>query len=152
MKLKNDTSKKKSDVTERITITLPHEVLADYREIAQMTGCSISSLIRRRLEVRGGIVAVSEPLLEELRQIHILLANINSFEVACPSLLLEWAGRVEQYDRLLDFNSSSYCIHAKKKRRASHKKSEGAALSKKKAATSCASETVSQLESGALEC
>ncbi len=106
----------------RVCITLDAMMMAEYREIAKMTGFTVSRLIRRRLEVRGGIVAVPEDVTKELRSIHGLIEYAVRTGMYDPNLLDAWKNRVEVYDRLIDFASQATFLYGKKKARTSSQK------------------------------
>lgn len=116
--------RQRKGLTERVSITLPHEVLADYREISKMTGRSVSALIRRRLEVRGGIVAVPETVMEELVSLYELLDRAMQLGGFDSETLDAFKAHAVFYERLVDLDTATTIVHGKKKRRKPKKRQE----------------------------
>ena len=108
----------------RVCVTLTEQMAHDYKEIAKMTGFPVSSLIRRRLEVRGGIVAVPEAVTEELKVLQTLLDQAMKLGGFDSETLNAFKARVAFFERLIDFGTATTFIHRKKTRRKPKKEQE----------------------------
>ena len=110
--------------TVRVCITLSQGMVDEYRELAHIVNRPTSWLIRRRLEVRGAIIAVPESMEERMAQIYGLFEQIKECG-RCPqelTALLE--ERVRQCASLVDFKSPAAFIHYNRKNRRTQHKSK----------------------------
>lgn len=100
----------------RICVTLPKRMLENYRELSQMVNRPVSWLIRRRLEIRGAIIAVPVSMEERMIRLYELLEQIKSCGTLSPQLYAEMQEHVRQCAQLIDFESSEVFLHYNKKK------------------------------------
>lgn len=62
----------------RISVTLPQDMMAHYKEIAKVSGISVSRLIYLRLKSKKPIMIVSRDVLEAVNELKKLVADISS--------------------------------------------------------------------------
>lgn len=107
--------KKAKVETARICVTLPTDMLQNFRLLSEKTDLSISRLIYLRLRKREPILLVTEDLLVELKNLRHLLNDIklgNRLSAENFFLLQE---RVRQMEELVNLKDPSFVVHVKRR-------------------------------------
>ena len=101
--------------TSRISVTLPVEMLEDFKIKSQMTGLSISRLIYLRLRSRKPILVVNDEILGGIAELKKMLvdAQINGYLPYDVMMTLD--SRVRQIANIVDFDNPTEIFHIRKK-------------------------------------
>ena len=103
--------------TGRVCVTLPLEMLEDYKEKSRLTGLSISRLVYRRLRSRKPIFIVTDNILSNLDRLHSILARLEKNVVVDAEALGVLRSYVEHADRVVEYDSPKEVIHVRIRRK-----------------------------------
>lgn len=101
--------------TERICVTLPVDMLQNFRLLSEETDISISRLIYLRLRKREPILLISEDLLAEVKNLCNLLNEIKLGNRLSPENFFVLQERVRQMEKLVNLNDPSLVVHVKRR-------------------------------------
>lgn len=101
--------------TARICVTLPVEMLENFRLLSEETDLSISRLIYLRLRKREPILLVTEDLLAELKNLRHLLNDIKLGNRLSSGNFFVLQKRVRQMEELVNLNDPSLVVHVKRR-------------------------------------
>ncbi|MBQ3442140.1 MAG: hypothetical protein IJG33_02720 [Selenomonadaceae bacterium] len=101
--------------TARICVTLPVEMLENFRLLSEETDLSISRLIYLRLRKREPILLVTEDLLAELKNLRHLLNDIKLGNRLSSGNFFVLQKRVRQMEKLVNLNDPSLVVHVKRR-------------------------------------
>lgn len=101
--------------TGRICVTLPSDMLENFRILSNETDLSISRLIYLRLRKREPILLITEDLLAEVRSLHNLLNDIKLGNRLAPENFFILKERVRQMEELVNLNDPSLVVHVKRR-------------------------------------
>ena len=108
--------KKASKVeTARICVTLPVDMLQNFRILSEETDISISRLIYLRLRKREPILLVTEDLLTEVKNLRHLLNDIKLGNRLSAENFFVLQDRVRQLEELVNLNDPSLVVHVKRR-------------------------------------
>lgn len=101
--------------TARISVTLPTEMLQDFKFRSEQTGLSISRLIYLRLRSRTPMLLVTSDVLSEITDMNKKLEKIIAGEHLSVEEVSVLKERVRQIERIVDFDSPTEIFHVKKR-------------------------------------
>lgn len=101
--------------TGRICVTLPLEMLQNFKLLSEETDLSISRLIYLRLRKREPILLVTEDLLDEVKNLRHLLNDIKLGNRLSPENFFVLQERVRQLEELVNLNDPSFVVHVKRR-------------------------------------
>ena len=101
--------------TARICVTLPVEMLENFRLLSEETDLSISRLIYLRLRKREPILLVTEDLIAEVKSLRNLLNDIKLGNRLSPENFFILQERVRQMEELVNLNDPSLVVHVKRR-------------------------------------
>ena len=101
--------------TGRICVTLPVDMLENFRILSEETDLSISRLIYLRLRKREPILLVTEDLLDEVKNLRHLLNDIKLGNRLTPENFFVLKERVRQMEELVNLNDPSLVVHVKRR-------------------------------------
>lgn len=101
--------------TSRISVTMPVEMMEDFKIKSQMTGLSISRLIYLRLRRRKPILLISDEILGGIKELKEMItdAQVNKYLPYDAISMIET--RVRQISSMVNFDSPTEIIHIKRK-------------------------------------
>ena len=100
----------------RISVTLPVEMLQDFKIRSEKTGLSISRLIYLRLRSRTPMLLVTSDVLSEIADMNERLEKIIAGKHLPADELSVLKERIKQIERFVDFDSPTEIIHVRKRR------------------------------------
>lgn len=89
----------------RISVALPQDMMAHYKEIAKVSGISVSRLIYLRLKSKKPIMIVSRDVLEAVNELKKLVADISSDFSPNEGILQAIIQRTEILTALVEFDN-----------------------------------------------
>lgn len=101
--------------TGRICVTLPLDMLENFRILSEETDLSISRLIYLRLHKREPIVIVTDNMLSEIKILRELLTDIKLGNRLSPETFFVLQERVRQMEELVNLNDPSLVVHVKRR-------------------------------------
>ena len=101
--------------TGRICVTLPVDMLENFRILSEETDLSISRLIYLRLHKREPILLVTEKLLDEVKNLRNLLNDIKLGSYISQENFFVMQERVRQLEELVNLNDPSIVVHVKRR-------------------------------------
>lgn len=101
--------------TGRICVTLPLEMLENFRILSEETDLSVSRLIYLRLRKREPILLVTKELLDEVKNLRNLLNDIKLANRLSPENFFVLKERVRQMEELVNLNDPSLVVHVKRR-------------------------------------
>ena len=101
--------------TGRICVTLPLEMLQNFKLLSEETDLSISRLIYLRLRKREPILLVTEDLLDEVKNLRHLLNDIKLGNRLSSENFFVLQERVRQLEELVNLNDPSFVVHVKRR-------------------------------------
>ena len=101
--------------TGRICVTLPVEMLENFRILSEETDLSVSRLIYLRLRKREPILLVTEKLLDEVKNLRNLLNDIKLGSHISQENFFVMQERVRQLEELVNLNDPSIVVHVKRR-------------------------------------
>ena len=101
--------------TGRICVTLPSDMLENFRILSNETDLSISRLIYLRLRKREPILLVTKELLDEVKSLRNLLNDIKLSNRLSPENFFVLQERVRQMEELVNLNDPSFVVHVKRR-------------------------------------
>lgn len=101
--------------TGRICVTLPLEMLENFRILSEETDLSVSRLIYLRLRKREPILLVTKELLDEVKSLRNLLNDIKLANRLSPENFFVLKERVRQMEELVNLNDPSLVVHVKRR-------------------------------------
>ena len=101
--------------TGRICVTLPVDMLENFRVLSEETDLSVSRLIYLRLRKREPILLITEDLLAEVKHLHNLLNEIKLGNRLSPEHFFVLQDRVRQLEKLVNLNDPSLVVHVKRR-------------------------------------
>ena len=97
----------------RVCVTLPLDLLEDYRERSRLTGLSVSRLIYRQLRSRKPIVIVTNNILSGLDRLHATMERLEKNGVVDTEALGVLRSYVEHVSRVVEYDSPGEVIHVR---------------------------------------
>lgn len=108
--------KKASKVeTARICVTLPVDMLQNFRLLSEETDLSVSRLIYLRLRKREPILIVTDDMLREIQILRELLNEIKFFSNLSPEKLSRLESSVNLIEKMVNFDSPTTVVHVKRR-------------------------------------
>ena len=107
---------RKKHKTARISVTLPIEMLQDFKLRSEKTGLSISRLIYLQLRSRTPMILITSDVLSEIVDMNKRLEKIITGKCLSAEELSVLRERIEQIKRIVDFDSPAEIIHVRKRR------------------------------------
>ena len=101
--------------TGRICVTLPVDMLENFRILSEETDLSVSRLIYLRLRKREPILLVTEKLLDEVKNLRNLLNDIKLGSYISQENFFVMQERVRQLEELVNLNDPSIVVHVKRR-------------------------------------
>lgn len=101
--------------TGRICVTLPVDMLENFRILSEETDLSVSRLIYLRLRKREPILLVTKELLDEVKSLRNLLNDIKLANRLSPENFFVLKERVRQMEELVNLNDPSLVVHVKRR-------------------------------------
>ena len=101
--------------TGRICVTLPVDMLQNFRILSEETDLSVSKLIYLRLRKREPILLVTEDLLTEVKNLRHLLNDIKLGNRLSAENFFVLQDRVRQLEELVNLNDPSLVVHVKRR-------------------------------------
>ena len=101
--------------TGRICVTLPIEMLQNFRILSDETDLSISRLIYLRLRSREPILVVTNDVLREIQTLRGLITDIKRDNYISPERLHMIEMNMRQIEEVVNFNSPTTIIHVRKR-------------------------------------
>ena len=101
--------------TGRICVTLPIDMLENFRLLSEETDLSVSRLIYLRLRKREPILIVTEDLIAEVKSLRNLLNDIKLGNRLSPENFFILQERVRQMEELVNLNDPSLVVHVKRR-------------------------------------
>lgn len=99
----------------RISVSLPVEMLQDFKLRSEKTGLSISRLIYLRLRSRTPMLLVTSEVLSEIEDMNERLEKIIAGNHLSADELSVLKERIKQIERFVDFDSPTEIIHVKRR-------------------------------------
>lgn len=106
---------RKKHETARISVTLPVEMLQDFKLRSEKTGLSTSRLIYLRLRSRTPMLIVTSDILSEIADMNERLEKIIAGKHLPADELSVLKERIKQIERFVDFNSPAEIIHVNRR-------------------------------------
>lgn len=101
--------------TARICVTLPMEMLQNFRILSEETDLSISRLIYLRLCKREPILIVTDYILQEIQELKDLLNTLRSGNNLSHETLDVLQLRVNQLEKFVNFDDPTIIVHVKRR-------------------------------------
>ena len=101
--------------TGRICVTLPVDMLQNFRILSEETDLSVSKLIYLRLRKREPILLVTEDLLTEVKNLRHLLNDIKLGNRLTPENFFVLKEHVRQMEEIVNLNNPSLVVHVKRR-------------------------------------
>lgn len=99
----------------RICVTLPVEMLENFRLLSEETDLSISRLIYLRLRNREPILIVTDNMLSEIKMLRELLNEIKFFSRLSPEKLSRLESIVSIIEKMVNFDSPTTVVHVRRR-------------------------------------
>lgn len=106
---------RKKHETARISVTLPVEMLQDFKLRSEKTGLSIGRLIYLRLRSRTPMLIVTSDILSEIADMNERLEKIIAGNHLSADELSVLKERIKQIERFVDFDSPTEIIHVNRR-------------------------------------
>ena len=101
--------------TGRICVTLPSDMLLNFRILSEETDLSISRLIYLRLRNREPILVVTNNVLREIQTLKELMTDIKIGSYISPERFYLIEKNLRQIEELVNFDSPTTTIHVRKR-------------------------------------
>lgn len=101
--------------TRRICITLPADMLENFRILSEETDLSISRLIYLRLRNRESILIVTDDMLHEIQILRELLNEIKFLNYLSPEKLSRLESSVSIIEKMVNFDSPTTVVHVRRR-------------------------------------
>ena len=101
--------------TRRICITLPADMLENFRILSEETDLSISRLIYLRLRNRESILIVTDDMLHEIQVLRELLNEIKFLNYLSPEKLSRLESSVSIIEKMVNFDSPTTVVHVRRR-------------------------------------
>ena len=101
--------------TRRICITLPADMLENFRILSEETDLSISRLIYLRLRNRESILIVTDDMLHEIQVLRELLNEIKFLNYLSPEKLARLESSVSIIEKMVNFDSPTTVVHVRRR-------------------------------------
>jgi len=100
--------------TARICVTLPVEMLQNFKLLGEETDLSISRLIYLRLRKREPILIVTEDVLQEIQSLKELLSDIKCGNFLSQETFAVLQARVRQFEKFVSMDDPAMVIHVRR--------------------------------------
>lgn len=100
--------------TARICVTLPVEMLQDFKTVSEETDLSVSRLIYLRLRKREPILIVTEDVLREIQGLKELLIDIKCGNFLSHEAFAVLQARVKQFENFVKMDDPDMIIHIRR--------------------------------------
>lgn len=101
--------------TGRICVTLPVEMLENFRILSEETDLSISRLIYLRLHKREPILIVTDNMLSEIKMLREILDDIKALNYLSPEKLSRLESSVNLIEKMVNFDSPTTVVHVRRR-------------------------------------
>ena len=101
--------------TARICVTLPVEMLQDFKTVSEETDLSVSRLIYLRLRKREPILIVTEDVLREIQGLKELLIDIKCGNFLSHEAFAVLQARVRQFEKFVNMDDPAIVVHVKRR-------------------------------------
>ena len=108
-------SKSKKIETGRICVTLPVDMLQNFRILSDETDLSISRLIYLRLRSREPILVVTNDMLREIQTLRELVTDIKHGNYISHERLYLIETNMRQIEQMINFDSPTIVVHVRKR-------------------------------------
>ena len=106
---------RKQPETARICVTLPTDMLQNFKLLSEETDLSVSRLIYLRLRKREPILLIKEELLNEVKSLRNLLNDIKFGNRLSSESFFVLQERVRQLEELVNLNDPSLVVHVRRR-------------------------------------
>lgn len=98
----------------RICVTLPTDMLQNFRFLSEKTGLSISRLVYLRLRKRDPILIVTENVLQEIQGLKELLNEVKCGTFLSYEAFAVLQARVKQFENFVKMDDPDMIIHIRR--------------------------------------
>lgn len=100
--------------TGRICVTLPLDMLQNFKILSEETDLSVSRLVYLRLRKREPILIVTEDVLQEIQGLKKLLSNIQYGNFLSQEAFAVLQARVRQFEKFVSMDDPAIVVHVKR--------------------------------------
>lgn len=100
--------------TGRICVTLPLDMLQNFKILSEETDLSVSRLVYLRLRKREPILIVTEDVLQEIQGLKKLLSNIQCGNFLSQEAFAVLQARVRQFEKFVSMDDPAIVVHVKR--------------------------------------
>ncbi len=101
--------------TARICVTLPFEMLQNFKMLSDETDLSVSRLVYLRLRKREPILIVTEDVLQEIQDLKELLRNIQCGNFLSQEAFAVLQTRVKQFEKFVSMDDPTMVVHVRRR-------------------------------------
>ena len=101
--------------TGRICVTLPVEMLENFRILSEETDLSISRLIYLRLHKREPILIVTDNMLSEIKMLREILDDIRFLHYLSPEKMSRLESSINLIEKMVNFDNPTTVVHVRRR-------------------------------------
>lgn len=101
--------------TGRICVTLPVEMLENFRILSEETDLSVSKLIYLRLRKREPILVVTDNMLSEIKILREILDDIRFLHYLSPEKMSRLESSINLIEKMVNFDNPTTVVHVRRR-------------------------------------
>lgn len=101
--------------TGRICVTLPVEMLENFRILSEETDLSVSKLIYLRLRKREPILVVTDNMLSEIKIFREILDDIRFLHYLSPEKMSRLESSINLIEKMVNFDNPTTVVHVRRR-------------------------------------